>query len=223
MLDLYRLLGLKRGATTEEVRRAYRRRAKTSHPDGGGSVEQFSTLATAYEVLSDEKRREKYDATGEIEPARPSNFDGRALEVIAQKLGLVIHAEHDVTALDIGLLIEQSIRDDIASRKCNISDQVRAIARVRRLRARVRCRAAGGDNALARVLDWHEHVTKDHIKKNEEAVSSMERALEILEGYSFSDDFPSGQDQVSAALRDTIQTLDDLAAILNATPKAAVG
>ncbi len=222
MIDLYQLLGIKRGASRDEVREAYRRKAKISHPDSGGSVEQFSVLATAHEVLSDEKRREKYDATGEIEPARPNNFDGSALEVIAQKLGLVIHAEHDVTTLDIGLLIKQSIRDDIASRKSNISDQARAIARVGRLRARVRCKAAGDDNALARVLDWHEHVTKDHIKKNKEAVSSMERALEILEGYSFIDDFPSRQDQVSAALRDTIQTLDELAAILSARPKAAV-
>ena len=69
MIDLYKLLGIKRGATRDEVRKAYRRKAKTSHPDSGGSVEQFGVLATAHEVLSDARRREKYDATGEIEPA----------------------------------------------------------------------------------------------------------------------------------------------------------
>jgi len=228
MIDLYRLLGVKRGATKEEVRKAYRRKAKISHPDKGGSAEAFSALTVAHEVLSDERRREKYDATGEIETAKPNNFDGSAVEVIAQKLGLIIYAETELSELDIGTLIEQSIRDDIARRQASIAEQSRAIERTAKLRARVKRKAEGGDNMLARVLDWHERSSKDHIKKNEEAVSSMERALEILEGYLFVDDRPrveaDSEDQVAAALRDTIATLDELAAILAARPKeAAVG
>ena len=222
MIDLYQLLGIKRGASRDEIRKAYRRKAKTSHPDSGGSVQQFSALATAHEVLSDDRRREKYDTTGEIETAKPNNVDVSAIEVIAQKLGLVIHAEQDVTSMDIDALIRQAIREDIASRKSNIADQERAIKRVGRLRARARRKIQGGDNLLLRVLDWHERTAKDLIKKNEDSVASMERALEILEGYSFvSEATPPAQDEVSSALYDTIQALDELAAILNAQPKAA--
>jgi hypothetical protein len=223
MIDLYRLLGIRRGATKAEVRRAYRRKAKVSHPDSGGSVEAFSALATAHDVLSDEDRRERYDTTGEIEPARPNNFDGSAIEVIAHKLGLIIHAEHDVTSMDIGAVIKQAIREDIVSRKLSIASQIQAVERAGCLRARVRRKANGEDNALARVLDWHERATKDHVKKNEEAVRAMERALEILEGYSFADDRPSPPvDEVALALHDTVQALEELAAILNVQPKAAV-
>ena len=223
MLDLYQLLGIKRGATRAEVRKAYRRKAKTSHPDSGGSVEQFSALATAHEVLSDPRRREKYDTTGEIETAKPNNLDVGAIEVIAQKLGLIIHSEQDVTSMDVDALIQQAIREDITTRKSNIVDQERAIKRVVRLRARAR-RKGEGDNMLARVLDWHERSTEDLIKKNEESVAAMERALEILEGYSFAAEAPPpAHDEVSSALYDTIQALDELAAILNSQPKAAVG
>ena len=223
MIDLYRLLGIRRGATKAEVRRAYRRKAKVSHPDSGGSVEAFSALATAHDVLSDENRRERYDTTGEIEPARPNNFDGSAIEVIAHKLGLIIHAEHDVTSMDIGAVIEQAIREDIVSRKSSIASQIQAVERAGCLRARVKRKANGEDNALARVLDWHERATKDHVKKNEEAVRAMERALEILEGYSFADDRPLPPvDEVALALHDTVQALEELAAILNVQPKAAV-
>jgi curved DNA-binding protein CbpA len=223
MIDLYRLLGLKRGATRDEIRKAYRRMAKIFHPDSGGSVQQFSALATAHEVLSDTRRRERYDTTGEIEPARPDNADVGAMEIIAQKLGLIIHAEHDVTAMDVGALIEQAIRDDIACRKSSIADQRRAIARAGRLRARVKRKTNGGDNTLAGVIDWHERSAKDHITKHEEAVSTMERALEILDGYAFEDELEAAAcDQVSQALRDTIRSLEDLAAILNTEPSAAV-
>src|SRR6185437_11643312 len=171
------------GASRDEIRKAYRRKAKTSHPDSGGSVEQFSALATAHEVLSDDRRREKYDTTGEIETAKPNNVDVSAIEVIAQKLGLIIHAEQDVTSMDVDALIEQAIREDIAGRQANIAGQRRAIERVARLRARAK-RKSDGDNMIARVLDWHERATADLIRKNEETVTSMERALEILEGYS---------------------------------------
>jgi len=226
MIDLYKLLGLKRGASKAEVRKAYRRKAKVSHPDKGGSAEAFSALATAHDVLSDERRRERYDATGEIVAAKPDNADVAAIEIIAQKLGLIIHSEHDVSALGIGEMIEQAIREDIARRQAGIADHNRAIERAARLRARVKRKADGADNTLARVLDWHERSAKDLIKKSEDAVSSMERALEILDGYSFIEDLPvdaDAEDQVARALRDTIQTLDELAAILAAQPKEAVG
>jgi hypothetical protein len=218
MIDLYQVLGIKRCATQEEIHRAYRRKAKIAHPDRGGSVREFGDLVTAHEVLSDTMRRERYDCTGEIELARPDNLDGSAIEVIAQKLGMIIHAEQDVTSTDITALIEQAIREDIVQRKSNISNQRRAIERATKLRARVKRKANGEANTLARVLDWHEFATKDHIKKNEGAVSSMERALEILDGYSFTDDLAAvARDEVSIALHDTIEALDQLAGVLNTT------
>ncbi|RNF21337.1 DNA-J protein [Trypanosoma conorhini] len=59
----YRTLGVKRRATQEEIRKAFRSTAVQMHPDKpGGSVELFQALQTAYEVLSNEKKRALYDA-----------------------------------------------------------------------------------------------------------------------------------------------------------------
>ena len=218
MRDLYQILGVRRSAAPEEIQRAYRRKAKTSHPDGGGSVKAFSELSTAYTVLTDPNRRERYDRTGEIEPARPNNLDVSAIEVIAQKLGLIIHAECDVTSVDIDALIEQAIRADIAERNAGISSLRRAMERARRLRDRVKRKTNGEDNMLARVLDWHETTAKSHIKQSEEAVSSMERALEILKDYSFADDCSvATPDEISVALHDALKALDQLAVMLNSS------
>lgn len=217
--DLYRILGIGRRAARDEIHRAYRRKAKVSHPDSGGSAEAFGEIAVAYAVLSDTKRREQYDSTGEIEPPRVNTLDASAFEIIAQKLGLVIYAEQDMTTLDIGALIEGAIREDIAQRQSNIASQSRAIERTARLRARVKRKANGQDNMLARVLDWHEASTRDQIKKNEAAVSSMERALDILKDYSFADDLvPPAGDDVSGALLDALEALDQLAVALKTRP-----
>lgn len=219
MRDLYRILGIGRGAARDEIHKAYRRKAKASHPDSGGSVGAFGELATAYAVLSNPNCRERYDQTGEVEVPRPNNFDASAVEVIAQKLGLIIHAERDMTAMDIGALIEAAIREDMAERRATIASQRRAIERAARLRLRIQ-RKAKGDNMLARVLDWHESSTRLQIDKNEAAVASMERALEILKDYAFTDDLPRGAegDEVSLALHDALHSLDQLAAVLKTGP-----
>jgi len=199
----------------DDIRRAYRRKAKTSHPDSGGSVGAFGEIATAYAVLSDPERRERYDLTGEIDPPRADTLDASAIEVIAQKLGLIIHAEQDMTSLDIGGLIEGAIREDRAQRRANIVSHNRAIERTTKLRARVKRKANGQDNMLAKVLDWHEASAKDQIKKNEAAVSSLDRALDILKDYSFAEELaPAPGADVAVALSDALQALDELAAAL---------
>ena len=222
MSDLYKVLGLKRSAVRKDVHKAYRRKAKTAHPDSGGTVEAFNELVTAYAVLSDAKTRAKYDETGEFETPRPDNFDGGAIEIIAEKLGLVIHAEHDLAAMDVGALIEQAIRQDIADREGSVTHQKRAAERLAALRARTTHKAKGEGILVARVLDWHEVAIQNRIKKHEEAVQFLERALEILQDYSFTDSPGAVEaEEVTGALNDILVALDELAAVLNTSPSRA--
>ena len=60
--NYYTILRIRSDAAPEEVRTAYRRLAKQSHPDAGGSSEAFQTVQEAYEVLSDPVSRRRYDA-----------------------------------------------------------------------------------------------------------------------------------------------------------------
>ena len=66
--DYYKILGISRNATEEDVKKAYRKMALRFHPDknkSAGAEEKFKEIAEAYEVLSDKRKRDVYDKYGE--------------------------------------------------------------------------------------------------------------------------------------------------------------
>lgn len=69
-LDLYQRLGLKRGATEAEIKKAYRSLAKQLHPDRNkdnpNAAKRFAEVTQAYDLLSDKDKRAQYDR-GEID------------------------------------------------------------------------------------------------------------------------------------------------------------
>lgn len=66
--DYYATLGLKRGASADEIRKAYRELARKHHPDlnpdNAGAKKMFQEVQAAFDVLSDHKKREMYDRYG---------------------------------------------------------------------------------------------------------------------------------------------------------------
>lgn len=91
MKDYYKILGVQREASTDDIKKAYRKLAHQHHPDKrGGDEAKFKEINEAYQVLSDEKKRVNYDRFGNAEPfgaggvgfggGFPSGFPGGNVE-----------------------------------------------------------------------------------------------------------------------------------------------
>jgi curved DNA-binding protein len=61
MTDYYSILGVDRSASSDEIKKAYRRMASQHHPDKGGDTGKFQQIEEAYRTLSDDNARSQYD------------------------------------------------------------------------------------------------------------------------------------------------------------------
>ena len=108
-IDYYAVLGIARNASPDDVRAAYRRAARASHPDlnpgDQTALERFKQVQLAYDVLIDPARRAEYDAPPpahgpsthrarrRLEPDEPISFARelgetvRAIRVVARRSG----------------------------------------------------------------------------------------------------------------------------------------
>lgn len=78
MKDYYKILGVPRDASQEEIKKAYRKLAHKYHPDKkGGDEKKFKEINEAYQVLSDAKKRKQYDQFGTM-------FDGQGFDFTKQ-------------------------------------------------------------------------------------------------------------------------------------------
>lgn len=62
--DYYEVLGVKKDASADEIKKAFRRAAVEHHPDRGGDETKFKEINEAYEVLKDSEKRKRYDQFG---------------------------------------------------------------------------------------------------------------------------------------------------------------
>jgi molecular chaperone DnaJ len=98
-MDLYAVLGLERGASVAEIKRAYRRLARRYHPgiNPGDRVAEvmFHRISEAYETLVDPARRQQYEATGG--DAAHSGSQGRSFEFAGFDFSVAVHGAQAAT------------------------------------------------------------------------------------------------------------------------------
>lgn len=182
MIDPYETVGVERTAETATIKSAYRRRAKSLHPDAGGDVDSFDKLKTAYELLLDPIRRKVFDDTG-YDPALVDAVDRKGLLVLETLVNEVLLDQREPGSFDPVAAMRRKLSDEIVSARFHILEMERHRSRVRNHMDRLGRRS--GADVLGSMLRSRCDSIGDAITKAEGQIEAIEKAYSMLEGYSY--------------------------------------
>lgn len=191
MDNLYAILGVKNTATSEEIKMAYRRLVKKYHPDANRInrddpivSDMFNKVQTAYDILSDENRRDRYDKTGEIEDVI-SEERKVAINRLAGTFLEILENCADPLRIDI----RGKIIDNILFNRNNVNSQ---LGRVREKKARIvsyipciHKEKEDSDNLFVGVLKNKLSILEKAEKDGEKELGILKIMGEIISDYTF--------------------------------------
>lgn len=182
MIDPYEMLGLSREADGAAIKLAYRKRAKTAHPDAGGDVDAFARLTRSYELLCDPVRRKVFDDTG-YDPELADTKDLQGLVILETLVNEIILDEREPGSFDPVAAMRRKLTDKIVNARFHILEMERHRARIRNHIDRIGRKP--GTDVLGRMLRSRCETINEAITRAETEIGNIEQAYGMLDGYSY--------------------------------------
>lgn len=179
MKDLYKTLGVDKEASPAAIKRAHRKKTMKAHPDQSGNVEEFLAIQKAYEVLTDEERRKRYDATGATEAPSANQEMVELIQIVVTAAG-----KFDPDSRN---LLEESrtfIRNSMKSIDASVLEGDRQASRLAKAAARITAKD-GQPNVFSEALLLREDSIRKQMALLNENKAKFERMLELLQNFNY--------------------------------------
>lgn len=194
----YETLGVPKDATIPEARKAYRKRAKKTHPDAGGNAEAFAQASRAIAIIEDPERRHRYDQTGSADDEPVQSEWHAALSNIVPAISAAVMAwARDGGALDIEGrdVFADLIRKAIAERHSQLAEievSKRFSAKMRKLAKRTK-RKDGAASQIARAFEGEAARSEARIADMNRSMEAIDKTLDLLRAHVFDAEKPKPQ------------------------------
>ncbi|QFY64118.1 DnaJ domain-containing protein (plasmid) [Rhizobium grahamii] len=203
MTNPYEILGVRRDASDDQIKAAYRRRAKSTHPDSGGDPAAFGRVQKAYELLLDPVRRKVFDDTGyDVELADP--VDLQALIVIEKLVNELTLDEREPGSFDPLARMRSDLSEEMRKARFSKRELERHAARIEHHLERLEKRPT--TDILGSMLRARIKAITTAVNETEAKIKASERACEMLYDYSYEVDLREG-DEALIEGEDAVATL----------------
>jgi DnaJ-class molecular chaperone len=177
-MSLYDTLGVNKDASQDDIKSAYKEKAKECHEDAGGDHESMVELNKAYGILKDPVKRDKYDKTGETES---QSFEARFQQYV-QTIFMSLVDNHDADYTDLIGEFKAYTEMIIEDNGKRVKDAEKRLKKLEKVFKRV---SAKSENRIGMVLQNNMDNVKLEIGIIEENIKFMGECLLCLENYSY--------------------------------------
>ena len=175
-MDYYELLGVANTATPDQIKSAYRSKAKSFHPDAGGDPELFKNLNEAHDVLKDPQKRAHYDHTTNNAGRIHVNINGRNHDIFSDIFTDMNH----VFGEDNGLFTKpRTYRRQTKNKDLNIELACNLVDTLQQQEKSISVRHLSGDRKIVQVTVPRGIKNGDRIRYSDLGDSSF---LELTPG-----------------------------------------
>lgn len=187
--NLYDVIGVDKNATQEEIKKAFREKAKKAHTDKeGGNHEEMTELNKAYAVLKIPSKRAHYDQTGETQD---TPFDKTFAKFIQEVfINSIVKQKRDVASIDLIKLLREYITDLIAEHTKAKAGMVDLIKRYEEVLQRMKSKK---NNLIAVTLQQNIDFEKQNVASTDVMINFFNEAILHLKDYDYSFEAPKAK------------------------------
>jgi curved DNA-binding protein CbpA len=188
-MSLYDDLGVEKTASDEEIKAAYKRAAKRTHPDVGGNAADFEKIKLARTVLLNPNARKKYDETGSIDEDELKNEREQAFNLAMQAVYSAIgHFEAggvDLITCDLVGEAAKKLAADLKLCEDGIKGTEKAALKLRELAKRFRAKTKETGNRIGLALETRAIEITRIAAQQAERKRTLQIALDIVNAHVF--------------------------------------
>lgn len=178
-MNPYKVLGIKKNASQDQIVKAYRKKARQYHPDRNpGNTEEaetkFKEVQLAYECLSDPLSRKHYDNTGEVKPTK--SIDDALFNILGNTFQHILKAVFEFQlvpgCLDLlGAMLER-LRLTELEMKDDVKEITKALDQIRDIKKRI----TDKNGQLLKIVEMEEAATEGMLDKVKERLERIDAA-----------------------------------------------
>lgn len=179
-INLYAVLEVERGATQEEIKKAYRNKAKLHHEDKGGDNETMVLINRAYAILKDEMKRKHYDETGQ---ENAYDFQQKFANLVQQLFFKVISENHSIEHVDLIKKFKKEVSTQLEAQEKQLEEADAAGEKLQKVIDRLTVKQ--GENRIGAILEMNMDNFRKHKKTIEINICFFKDCLEAIDHYEY--------------------------------------
>lgn len=186
MKNYYEILSVSREATSEQIKKAYLRKAKKLHPDKGGNSDEFNEVKKAFDVLYNEDTRKEYDETGEVKD-KPNQKEDDITFINDSFVQIVSATYQEIINVDYIKKTKDYFIYNIKQHESNIDWNIKEAAKFTKVTGKI-VKKNKGENYLSGALEARIKEHTKAIDALQAKIDRLKRCIDILDDYSMSED-----------------------------------